>query len=471
MRIVITFERERFAINVLSTDTVAVVKQLIEKEIQIFAELCSHNCRSQLQLYFADNLLKDDTLLHDLGVISGSIIRCKYVETPVADICIDIPFLSKRIELDSFDNTATVSNLRTILQNNLGIPVGVFKLLTREGLELYDVNTLEYYKLKRGSAITLELFLGVEKVLLRAINGDILQTMRYISEFKVDPKMNRFLMRVALFISAHYDHVKLASFLLRKGIRSEDPPGIHPSRTWCSEMSHPDIQKCPVHQAAQQGNINCLKLFLRHSSTCAITRDGYHNTAMTYAARNLKFDCWKLILVEQFKKNKRPGFTHASQIHLLRWLRQARDATHNPAPNDFLLSVDGYNPQCFMLNRRRCTLKTADTNNNKLPVLQNSTFDGENGNGLAPKDVNDNLINEPRSLILPDIFQSRRKNSKSFKTNYLETTVFKQTGLNVHNLAKKCLEFGQKFENKPWRHQLEIALRKSKSDICGMKYT
>ena len=99
----------------------------------------------------------------------------------------------------------------------------------------------------------------------------------------------------------------------------------HPSRQWCLKQSHKDVFKTPVHQAALRGSFRTLSMFLRHSPTCIAAKDGSGVMASTYAMRFHHLECWKLLTVACFRFQNRYGFSLTMVYNILKWCDKAKE--------------------------------------------------------------------------------------------------------------------------------------------------
>ena len=61
-----------------------------------------------------------------------------------------------------------------------------------------------------------------------------------------------------------------------------DGVGIHPARSWCSKDAHPDSLKAPVHEAAESGNLNILRIFYSNDISCLTSSDGTESDAKAW---------------------------------------------------------------------------------------------------------------------------------------------------------------------------------------------
>lgn len=102
---------------------------------------------------------------------------------------------------------------------------------------------------------------------------------------------HRFQQRVALYMAAYFGHLDLAVWLLRRGVRANEPVGAHPYREWCWEADHPEINKCPVHVAAEAGRLLILKVFISSNILSLDCLDPHGRTPLQIAIRQGHEDC------------------------------------------------------------------------------------------------------------------------------------------------------------------------------------
>ena len=95
-------------------------------------------------------------------------------------------------------------------------------------------------------------------------------------------------------------------------------------RQWCARQSHPGVFKTPIHQAAQMGSFQCLKMFVRHSPSSVIARDGDNKTPSNYASKHKKITCWKLLIATQFVHARIGGFSLATHARIMKWCHKAK---------------------------------------------------------------------------------------------------------------------------------------------------
>ena len=295
------------------------------------------------------------------------------------------------------------------------------------------------------------------------------------------------------------------------------------------QQSHPDIHRAPIHQAAQSGSFNCIKMFMRHGSTCIIARDGYHQTPDNIALRCRNLTCWGLLIAAHFSYTKICGFTLITYSKIMKWCTNAKErvSQFKGVPYKFILlpskfgrrnntflgnalCVNGYN-MCNKngIRNERCnsvSLKKINKVSTKqiLPIIQSPkmTPKVENRQSQSILRINFKKKGVDARLLPPgnmnykrfekiklSAFQIQMKTESGKKTikcgqgysicddsntplerkrtisrkksrkSEIKELVCKATGFNSHDLATKCLEFGQVFDKKKWRTQLNIALK------------
>ena len=90
-------------------------------------------------------------------------------------------------------------------------------------------------------------------------------------------------------------------------------------------QSHLGVFKTPIHQAAHMGSFQCLKMFVRHSPSSVITRDGGNRTPSNYASKFKKVACWKLLIASQFLHSRIGGFSLATLARIMKWCHKAKE--------------------------------------------------------------------------------------------------------------------------------------------------
>lgn len=138
---------------------------------------------------------------------------------------------------------------------------------------------------------------------------------------------SRFQLRVALFVAAYLGHLDLAGWLLKRGLRAEEPVGVHPYRQWCYQTAHPEAVKCPVHTATEQGHLLILKLFISScvlNLTCPDTEGRY---PLKIAIQCGHMDCVRYLSTKLCSVVSLPYLALPMNIYLQikRWVRLGED--------------------------------------------------------------------------------------------------------------------------------------------------
>ncbi|KAG5851396.1 hypothetical protein ANANG_G00092910 [Anguilla anguilla] len=283
MRIFIAFEGSCEPFDISQHHTVKTIKQMIKEffHIQLSDD---RRTRRYLELSYAGASLQDGWSLPDIGIAPCSTIRCLLKEEDKPVLHVFSPVTGETLSLMGtvFLLTASGSVLRSLVSRRSGLPVGAFRLSTPGGLELYDCTRLDEYGVEVGATLRLDTWDGWTELLRGALLGHKRTVQRYLSE--EEPVM-RFQQRVALYVAAFFGHLDLAGWLLRKGVRAEEPVGVHPHRMWCRDTDHPETGKCPVHAAVEAGQLHILKSFVGSSVLSLSCRDPAGLTPLRMALR------------------------------------------------------------------------------------------------------------------------------------------------------------------------------------------
>ncbi|XP_053178956.1 protein ANKUB1-like [Scomber japonicus] len=350
MRVFICFEGSWESFDVPPDQTVGAMKQMMKDNFLV--QLSNDKqVRHYLELSYAGAALQDSWALCDVGITSGSAIRCliKSEQKPV--MCVFNAVTGKTISIMgsvSLLYYMSVARLKTVVSVQSGLPVSTFRFSTSTGVELYDCNQLRDYAIEVGTTLRLDTWDGWVEYLQGCLFGHRLTVQSHLSEKR---PVRRFQLRVALYIAAFFGHLELSSWLLERGARAEEPVGVHPYRQWCHQTAHHDTGKCPIHVAAENNQLLILKLFVtRNLLTLACRNPGGcdplkiaiqhgHRDSVCYLANKL---CSVVSL---------PNMSLPMRIYLQikRWvsLGQRRVASSHNTPlkatlGDILL-VDGFN--------------------------------------------------------------------------------------------------------------------------------
>ncbi|CAK8688855.1 protein ANKUB1-like [Clavelina lepadiformis] len=277
MRIFVAFEDVRLPLDVQPGQSVGDVKTVLRDYFKLNS---SHMEDKILQLTYAGAILNDAWICSDIGISSGATVKSLLKDSDKPVLHINCAFNDDIIAIrEQIDHSKTsVKSLREMVSKKTGLPVSVFRLCTPNGEEMFDGHTLHEYKVTLGTTITLHVWDGWCDLLAAAIRGHTKRVYRYAS---TDEQIARFQYRVACYIAAHFGHVDLANSLINPrfgGVKPEEPVGQHPTKLWSIAAHHPDIWKCPVHEAAQCGKVNVLRIFVQNNICCLVAKDSNGHT-------------------------------------------------------------------------------------------------------------------------------------------------------------------------------------------------
>ncbi|KAJ8374341.1 hypothetical protein SKAU_G00049210 [Synaphobranchus kaupii] len=324
MRIFIAFEGCCEPFDITQGHTVRTIKQMIKDFFHI--QLSDNKqTRRYLELSYAGATLQDSWSLPDIGIAPCSTIRCllKEEDKPVLHVFSPVTEETLSVMGTVFLLSTSVSRLKSLVSRQTGLPVGAFRLTTLSGLELYDCNQLDEYAVEVGATLRLDTWDGWTELLRGCSLGHRHTVQRYLSE--EEPVM-RFQQRVALYVAAFFGHLDLASWLLRRGVRAEEPVGVHPYRTWCRDTDHPETAKCPVHAAAEAGQLHILKFFVGSSVLNLVCPDPAGFTPLRIVLRYGHQECVRYLVIKLWSVVSFPGLvlTMGLYIQVKRWACKAQ---------------------------------------------------------------------------------------------------------------------------------------------------
>lgn len=96
---------------------------------------------------------------------------------------------------------------------------------------------------------------------------------------------------MALYIATFYGDIELTEWALKQAVRPNEAVGVHPYRAWCHEALHEDDSKCPIHAAAEAGQLLILKAFVNYSVLCLECKNAAGQTPLTIAVKHKHKDC------------------------------------------------------------------------------------------------------------------------------------------------------------------------------------
>ncbi|XP_051032940.1 protein ANKUB1 [Phodopus roborovskii] len=289
MRIFVAFEGSFEAFDVSAHESVEAIKQMVKDHFHIpLSE--DQQGRWYLELVYAGAALRNSWRLSDVGISFCSTLKCflkkedkptLYVFNAVTQemmpIMENVSILGKK-----------VSELRMLVTLRCGFPMSVYCLRTPKGLEMYDCNTLRDYQTDIGTTLRLDVWDGWKEFLMGCLLGQKPKVQRYLS--KEGPVL-KYQKRVALYIAAFHGHTELTEWALKQGVQPHEAVGVHPYRAWCHEALHTDVSNCPIHAAAEAGQLLILKAFVNCSVLCLECKNAAGQTPLAIAAKHQHKAC------------------------------------------------------------------------------------------------------------------------------------------------------------------------------------
>lgn len=292
-------EGERVAIDVPIGSTVGEVKKMIQVKLNIYFDDLVKQDKKVLVLSYAGSDLSDSWIFTDLGIVPGSTVKVCMKEEVKPVLFVKCSHSGEVIEImdDYFVEKLLVDDLRTMVSKKSGLPVSIFRLVSRENMELFDRHVLFDYNIECGDTVYMECWDGWTELINYSILGLTPSVMPLIVS---DEIQSRFQLKVTMYISAHFGCVDLARTCIKSGIRPDEPIGEHPSRQWCKDQSHIETMRSAVHEAAEFGQLGVLRLFVNTDITCSMARDGHNLTPLNLALRNKQRPCASFLLTKQW---------------------------------------------------------------------------------------------------------------------------------------------------------------------------
>ena len=252
-----------------------------------------------LVVSYAGADLNDNWIFTDLGIVPGSTVKVCMKEEVKPVLFVKCSHSNEIIEImDDYNvEKMVVADLRTIVAKKSGLPVSIFRLVTRDGLELYDKHELFDYRIECGDTVYMENWDGWTEIINYSILG---LTPSVVPLIVQDEIQSRFQLKVVMYIASHFGSVDLARTCIRNGIRPDEPIGEHPSRQWCREQSHIETLRTSVHEAAEFGQLGVLRLFVNADITCSMARDGHNLTPLNVSLRKKQRPCASFLLTKQW---------------------------------------------------------------------------------------------------------------------------------------------------------------------------
>lgn len=293
------YEGERVGIEVPMGSTVGEVKKMIQVKLNIFIDDLVKQDKQVLVLSFAGSDLNDNWIFTDLGIIPGSTCKVCMREEVKPVLFVKCSHDGEVIEImdNYFVERMLVEDLRTIVSKRSGLPVCIFRLVSRTNLELFDDHDLFYYDIECGDTVFMECWDGWAELINYSILG---LTPSVLPLIVSDEIQQRFQLKVVMYIAAHFGCVDLARTCIKFGIRPDEPIGEHPSRQWCQDQSHIETKRAAVHEAAEFGQLGVLRLFVTNDLTCSMAKEGHNLTPLSLSLRNRQRPCASFLLAKQW---------------------------------------------------------------------------------------------------------------------------------------------------------------------------
>ncbi|XP_051231894.1 protein ANKUB1-like isoform X1 [Dicentrarchus labrax] len=510
MRVFICFEGSCEPFDIPPDQTAGAMKQMLKDNFLVQLT----NEKQYLELSYGGAALQDSWALCDVGITSGSAIRCliKSEQKPVMYVFNAVTGETFPIRGSEALLHMSVARLKTVVSMQSGLPVSTFRLSTPAGVQLYDCNHLQDYAIKVGTTLRLDTWDGWVEFLQGCLLGHRLTVQSHLSENK--PEI-RFQLQVALYIAASLGHLDLADWLLERGIHAEEPVGVHPYRQWCHQTAHRDTGKCPIHIAAESSQLLILKLFITKNFLTLACLDPAGRDPLKVAIQRGHRDCVRYLANKLCSVVSLPSVSLPMRVYLQikRWvhLGQKRAASNrcqytNAALKvrvEDMLLVDGFNPPNMSSKSRKAVIRprrgikakalqplppisnllsVQQIPSKRAPQRQLSSLQSVNPGGYKEmqkkrkQDVQSNcLLDELRKedsslckgkCILPPITNRERVPRLVFvggspKPSHILTASLESfsphSGRTPRENAIYCMTIASTFTEKPWLKQLSIA--------------
>ncbi|XP_064234581.1 protein ANKUB1 isoform X1 [Aotus nancymaae] len=229
---------------------------------------------------YAGAALKDSWSLADVGISFCSTLKCFVKEEDKPTLYIfnavtqdTMPIMERISLLDK-----KVSDLRTLVTLRCGLP------RTAPGSCFIKDRTSKLV----GTTLRLDVWDGWKEFLIGCLLGQKLKVQRYLS--KEGPVL-KYQKRVALYIAAFCGYTELTEWALKQGVQPHEAVGVHPYRAWCHEALHADVSKCPIHAAAEAGQLLILKAFVNCSVLCLECKNAAGQTPLAIVFKHKHKDC------------------------------------------------------------------------------------------------------------------------------------------------------------------------------------
>ncbi|XP_012638299.2 protein ANKUB1 [Microcebus murinus] len=527
MRIFISFEGSFEPFDVSADETVEAIKLMIKDYFHIPLSEDKQG-RRYLELIYAGAALKDSWSLADVGISFCSTLKCfvKEEDKPILYVFNGVTQETMPIMEGISLLGKKVSDLRTLITLRCGFPVSVYCLRTPKGLEMYDCNTLKDYRTDIGITLRLDVWDGWKEFLMGCLLGQKLKVQRYLSK---EVPVLKYQKRVVLYIAAFYGYVELTEWALKQGVRPHEAVGVHPYRAWCHEALHADVSKCPIHAAAEAGQLLILKAFVNCSVLCLECKNAAGQTPLNIAFKHKHKDCVLYLLSKTWSMVSFLKISVPMRIYIKikQWVLRAKShGLHKSqlcgarvfgAKVGDTVMVDGFTePKMTSKSWHKAGNKDSQSTTRKLPPLMEKTAHRKPSNPLAisqpdtreqtlkfPPLVDANTVSElqrHQQQNQKKITATSRKRQNLIKNIYLPQVPLpsvsrvgyshpsfyyatpnadfllrssfesfsEHSGKTPRENAIYCLAMASAFKEKQWLQQLEIARVLAKKSISNL---
>ena len=221
--------------------------------------------------------------------------------------------------------TTKVSDMKALISRKIGLPVSCFRLVTSTGVEMYNHYCMPEYEINIGNTIRVENWDGVNDYLQNCIKGVYEEAFEELKS--ENDAVSQYFLRLAQYIAAHYGHKNLAIETMKKGIKPSEPVGEHPLRIWNKIDKHSDSFKCPIHEAAEFGQLAIVKEFISSDLAAIFTLDEKGRKPVWLAMKNKHRPCAAALISAEFSKipyeNTKISVTIVQQLR--KWGQKARE--------------------------------------------------------------------------------------------------------------------------------------------------
>ena len=208
---------------------------------------------------------------------------------------------------------------------------------------------------------------------------------------------SRYQKRVALYIAAFHGYIELTEWALKQGVRPHEAVGVHPYRAWCQEALHTDVSKCPIHAAAEAGQLLILKAFVNCTVLCLDCKNAAGQTPLTIACKHKHKDCVLYLLSKMWSMVSFLKISVSMRIYIKikQWVLRAQGHNLNKgqlcgarvlgARVGDVVMVDGFTkPKMTSKSWQKATGRDSQGGTEgKLPPLWEQTVSGQLAHPLA----------------------------------------------------------------------------------------